>query len=75
MHNAARAAPGQVNAHALAKPSSSAAAASSDAAGPKTVALASLEGEAWLNVNLDNPAGDLYASLGFERYGVRGRWS
>ncbi|MGY2701144.1 GNAT family N-acetyltransferase [Nocardioides sp. HB32] len=38
-------------------------------------ALAGLVGEAWLSVNLDNPAGDLYASLGFERYGVRGRWA
>lgn len=38
-------------------------------------ALGALDGEAWLTVNLDNPAGDLYASLGFERFGVRGRWS
>jgi GNAT superfamily N-acetyltransferase len=38
-------------------------------------ALGALDGEAWLNVNLDNPAGELYASLGFERYGVRGRWT
>ena len=37
-------------------------------------ALRALDDEAWLTVNLDNPAGDLYASLGFERYGVRGRW-
>lgn len=32
-------------------------------------------GEAWLMVNEDNPAAELYASLGFERYGTRGRWS
>lgn len=37
-------------------------------------ALAALEGEAWLTVNEDNPAQDLYAALGFERYGGRGRW-
>ncbi|GAA1124418.1 GNAT family N-acetyltransferase [Nocardioides aquiterrae] len=37
-------------------------------------ALDAHPGGAWLTVNLDNPAGDLYASLGFERYGVRGRW-
>ena len=40
-----------------------------------TRALGALDGEAWLTVNLDNPAVALYASLGFERYGVRGRWS
>ena len=38
-------------------------------------ALAALDDEAWLCVNVDNPAGELYAALGFERYGVRGRWA
>jgi mycothiol synthase len=38
-------------------------------------ALGALDGEAWLTVNEDNLAGGLYASLGFERYGLRGRWS
>ena len=37
--------------------------------------LAALDDEAWLCVNVDNPAADLYAALGFERYGVRGRWT
>ncbi|GAA1778088.1 hypothetical protein GCM10009795_025300 [Nocardioides hankookensis] len=32
-------------------------------------------GPAWLTVNLDNPAGALYRSLGFVRHGTRGRWA
>jgi mycothiol synthase len=39
-------------------------------------ALAAEEvGPAWLTVNVDNPAGALYESLGFERYGTRARYS
>ncbi len=31
--------------------------------------------EAWLTVNVNNPAGDLYTRLGFETYGKRARFS
>ncbi len=31
--------------------------------------------EAWLTVNVDNPAADLYTRLGFETYGKRARFS
>ena len=31
--------------------------------------------EAWLTVNVDNPAADPYTRLGFETYGKRARFS
>lgn len=43
------------------------------------LALAALAAEGaegcWLTVNVDNPAADLYAALGFEEFGSRGRFT